>query len=90
MELTSNEKDKLEAGGKKYYLTGKMNKMSDKAFTIKLLDRLHNISDIADQDPKWRTKYKTETEYIFDHLTRKLTATDKSIIKKIRDTMSGY
>jgi GTP diphosphokinase / guanosine-3',5'-bis(diphosphate) 3'-diphosphatase len=90
MELTTNEKDKLESGGKKYYLTGKMNKMSDKAFTIKLLDRLHNITDIADQDPAWRTKYKTETEYIFDHLSRKLTAIDKSIIKKIRDMMSGY
>jgi (p)ppGpp synthase/HD superfamily hydrolase len=44
-ELTS-DKDKIKQMGKNKYLIDKMLKMSDDTFTIKLCDRLSNISDL--------------------------------------------
>jgi (p)ppGpp synthase/HD superfamily hydrolase len=46
-ELTS-DKEKQNNDGKAIYLTEKINKMSEKAFTIKLCDRLDNISGLND------------------------------------------
>jgi (p)ppGpp synthase/HD superfamily hydrolase len=43
-ELTSNKKEMKKFSSKGAYLADKMLKMSDEALTIKLADRLHNIS----------------------------------------------
>jgi len=85
-ELTSDVHG-IKAEGKKEYLADKMaNKLSDYALVIKLADRLDNVSDFNIAPESFVKKYKDETNYILDALEskRKLTQTQKNIIKEIR------
>ena len=66
-ELTSKE-DLLDAMGKPDYLLDKMATMSDNALTVKLCDRLQNLSDHFSASDKFRRKYYFETKYIIDSL----------------------
>lgn len=66
-ELTSKE-DLVDAMGKADYLLDKMATMSDDALTVKLCDRLQNLSDHFSASDKFRKKYYEETKYIVDSL----------------------
>jgi len=94
-ELTSDPKG-IEKYGKERYLMNKMTFMSTWGLSIKLADRLHNISDLVDKfnggkksDIKWATKYANQTKNILDALesNRTLTNTHKALIAKIRETI---
>ena len=80
-ELTSVDSD-LKKVGKAQYLTNKMNKMSKDALTIKLCDRLDNIS--GGMSRSFKEKYTKETEHIINNLKRPLTGVHKKIIKDIQ------
>lgn len=66
-ELTS-DKEKIKEMGKGEYLLEKMLNMSDSALTIKLCDRLQNLSDMAKAGSKFREKYLKETFFIIEGL----------------------
>lgn len=89
-ELTSDESQMDAAGGKAQYLTNKMNKMSTKALTVKLADRLSNVEDFGTANPKWRDKYKAQTEFILDNLTRKLDIPQQKLVKEIRSIIEKF
>lgn len=87
-ELTSIDADK-ERMGKTQYLILKMNGMSSDALTIKLLDRLDNISDFPTAPTKFVNKYKRETETILANLkTTKPIHT--RIVREIHKKMRGF
>ena len=83
-ELTSKE-DLLDVMGKPEYLLDKMATMSDDALTVKLCDRLQNLSDHFSASDKFRQKYYTETRYIIDGLKghRQLKAPQKIVVNLI-------
>lgn len=87
-ELTSASKDEMKkVGGKAKYLTDKMMKMSKKALTLKLIDRLDNVSD-EHASEGFKERYYAETKYILDNLTRSLDSTQKKIVKEIKKKIS--
>lgn len=72
-ELTIDRKEK-EKIGKRQYLVNKLNNLTSDALTIKLVDRLHNISDLNIESTtkgfaKW---YWKETKYLLEHIDRTL------------------
>jgi len=73
LELTS-DKDEIKykySGDKGAYLIDKMLKMSEKAFTVKLADRLENINDAFTADESFRNKYYIETTRILKNIEGK-------------------
>jgi GTP pyrophosphokinase len=88
-ELTSLDKEEIiKQGGKAKYLTQKMNKMSKDALTIKLCDRLDNVSD-EHASESFKERYYAETKYILDNLTQSLDSTQKKIVNAIKEKI-GY
>lgn len=83
-ELTINKEEK-EAMGKKKYLAYSMNKMSDCAFTIKLVDRWHNVLflDADEATLSWVKWYHKETVYILENLQRQFNYAQQVIISNI-------
>lgn len=88
-ELTSDPVLQKELG-KKIYLSKKINNMSEDAFLIKLLDRLHNVMDCLHNNTTYsfREWYWKETRYIIDNLERDLNETHISIINSIEFILS--
>ena len=87
-ELTI-DKELKEKMGKKHYLVFSIEKMSDDAFTIKLVDRLHNVLFLErDGVPKdfieW---YWKETSYILDVACHSLNDIQLAIIRRIDATL---
>ncbi len=84
LELTTDEDLKKEIG-KSRYLELKMKNMSSWALTIKLCDRLDNVSDLMNSSEKFRIKYVKETLEILDFLlvNRELTKTQYRIVGAI-------
>lgn len=81
-ELTSMP-DGIKEFGKQEYLAKKMTSMSADALTIKLCDRLDNLSDAGTE--KWKEKYGRQTRFILLRLeNRSLTSIHKKIIERIR------
>jgi len=78
LELTS-DKEEIEKVGKNEYLKIKIIGMSSYALTLKLCDRLANISD----NPK--ISYINDTLELMNHIkkNRKLSKTQKNLIKDI-------
>lgn len=89
-ELTVN-KELKEQMGKKSYMSMSVNTMTSRAFTIKLCDRLHNITTLLDRRvPKSFTKwYWVETNYILDNLNRNVNDEQKRLVKRMRSTLSA-
>jgi GTP pyrophosphokinase len=83
-ELTSKE-DLIDVMGKSDYLLDKMATMSDDALTVKLCDRLQNLSDHFSASDKFRKKYYEETKYIVDRLkvNRQLNKSQIAVINLI-------
>jgi guanosine-3',5'-bis(diphosphate) 3'-pyrophosphohydrolase len=76
--------------GKKKYHSEKLSsidKMSSWALTIKLADRLDNISDLNKfpRGKKWSKEYSKQTKEIVDYISknRKLSKTQKRLIREI-------
>lgn len=78
LELTSN-KEEINSIGKTEYMKKKFCGMSSYALTLKLCDRLHNVSDNATD------KTRVETTAILTHLkkNRKLSMTQKRLVNTI-------
>ena len=81
-ELTS-DRSAIKKIGKAPYLTNKMNNMSLEALTIKLADRLDNVSDLNASDIEFTQKYLKETQYILEHLKRKLNKNQQQLYNLI-------
>ena len=90
-EVTSI-KEMKNAMGKRKYLAVKLKNMSNWALTLKLCDRLDNISDLETTNEKFRLKYIDETRYIIFYLmnNRELTETQKNIVADITLTLQNY
>ena len=73
--------------------------MSSWALVIKLADRLHNLKDFDEimagtdeKRQKWVIKYANQTKNIVNELKmyRKLSGTQKVLVKKIKDKIDKY
>lgn len=86
----SSDKQAINQIGKEVYLLKKMLKMDNNALTIKLADRLHNVTDIM-TNPKADILYK-QTIYIINGLRdkRNLSKVHKKIIKAIEKYLNQY
>jgi len=87
IELTINKEElnTVYLDNKDVYLAKKMINMSDKALTIKLCDRLQNISDLEKAPSEFIGKYIKETDYIIKMLAqkRRLNEVQQELIKMI-------
>lgn len=88
LELTIDEDEKKEKG-KKVYLAEKLNTMSEKAFIIKISDRLSNVIGLLDlrvekSFVKW---YVKETEYMLDNLDRELNNFQKDAVQRLMGSL---
>ena len=83
-ELTTDNKIVKEIG-KKEYLSCKINEMSEDAFTIKLCDRLSNVMGLDDKaiPDSFALRYILETQYILEHIERKMNEPQKHLTKRI-------
>jgi guanosine-3',5'-bis(diphosphate) 3'-pyrophosphohydrolase len=83
VKQVSSSKKEIEKIGKPEYLLQKMLKMDQNALTLKLADRLHNVSDIMTMPEKTSEKTYIQTKYILDGLRdkRSLNQTQKKIIR---------
>ena len=83
-ELTNNENMK-KALGKATYLSYKLKEMSSWALTIKLCDRLHNVSSLNGTSESFKRNCIEETIIIINYIcqNRKLSQTHKVIIRDI-------
>lgn len=84
LELTTDDELKKEIG-KSRYLELKMKNMSSWALTIKLCDRLDNVSDLVNANEEFRNRYVKETLEIINFLleNRNLSKTQYRIILTI-------
>ena len=67
--------------------------MSDSGLTIKLADRLHNVSDFNSAHPRWVKKYGPKTKFILDSLEesgRSLNAVQKKLVAAIRKEIEPF
>lgn len=79
IEVTNDDSMKHKLG-KANYLSQKMCKMSSLALTLKLNDRLDNLSDLDTVPPKFREKYIQETLKVMSSLLRKRLLTDTQLL----------
>jgi len=88
----SSSKKGIEKHGKPKYLAHKMIKMDNGVLDIKLADRWHNLQDMGDMPPKKAKAYLLQTKYIIEELRskRKLTSTQKKLIRHIEKTMRKF
>ena len=91
-ELSMDKSKKDEYGGKKFYLTFLINRMSSNAFTIKLVDRLDNIKYTADErtPDDFKHWYVGETTYILNHLEQKPNDIQLDLITELDKELSKY
>jgi len=93
LELTSSkdEIDNVFDGSKTNYLIHKMCKMSSGALTIKLCDRLQNISDAFTASASFRNKYFKETTLIINSVEEnvELNTVQQQLIDNIKSKLSN-
>lgn len=84
-EVTT-DKEKQNAKGKAVYLTEKINTMSERAFTIKLCDRLTNVVGLGyEKIPlEFIKKYVKETNYIIKHINREINEVQQRLLNRIK------
>jgi (p)ppGpp synthase/HD superfamily hydrolase len=81
------------SGMKSEYIAKKMETMSTEGLTIKLCDRLNNVSDFENANPKFVSKYAPKTKFIIDSLEesgRPFTSNQKKLINLIRNLIEPY
>jgi len=82
-----------KGGMKSDYIAKKMGTMSNESLTIKLCDRLNNVSDFETAHPKFVSKYAPKTKFIMDSLEdsgRPLNANQKKLVSHIRNMIEPY
>lgn len=86
----SSDKKEIQILGKPEYLLQKMLKIDNNALTLKLADRLHNVSDITTMPAKTAQKTYLQTKYILDELKEKrnLNQIQKKIIRAIEKNLN--
>lgn len=88
-EVTSSDDDVKEKGKTKY-LADEMAQMSAEALTVKLADRLSNVSDLEKTSRHFRDRYTRETSVIINRIRRDRDLNEKHhqlierIVEKIR------
>ena len=78
---------------KSEYMAKKLPVMSSDGLTIKLCDRLNNVSDFSTASPEFVKKYAPATKYILDALEdseRPLNSQQERIIDEIRKSIQPY
>jgi len=70
------------------YLVEKMNSMSPKALSIKLVDRFHNVISAKETKKRWKIGYGKQTDYILEHIQPK-NGFHEYMINKIRAELSS-
>jgi (p)ppGpp synthase/HD superfamily hydrolase len=90
VKAVSSDKKLIAIVGKEQYLLDKMIKMSNDELTLKLADRLHNVTDIM-TNPKADILYN-QTIFILNGLREKRTLIKihKKIIKAIEKYLNKY
>ena len=78
--------------GKAQYLAEKMEYMTSYALTIKLADRLDNVSDLKGCTPQKKEKTINDTIYILNYLSekRELTKAQTALCKAIEEKIEIY
>ena len=92
VKAVSSSKKEIQMVGKEEYLLQKMLKIDNNALTLKLADRLHNVSDIMTMPKKSSDKTYNQTKYILSGLRdkRTLNKTQKKIIRAIERYLDKY
>jgi (p)ppGpp synthase/HD superfamily hydrolase len=90
VKAVSSDKKELSKMGKEEYLLNKMLKMNNNELTLKLADRLHNVTDIM-SNPKADVLYN-QTVFILNGLREKrnLNQIQKKIIRAIDKYLTKY
>ena len=90
-DLTSDNKE-IKRIGKPEYLLQKMLKMPDNSLTIKLADRVQNLSDLATSNTSFADKMWEQTWYIVSGLrqSRNLNTIHKKLLRKIEKQLISY
>ena len=90
-QVTSNKKT-IDKVGKEQYLLDKMLKMSNNALTLKLADRLHNVSDIRTASKSFAEKIWLQTIFILKNLKKKrnLNTIQKKLVRLIEKELQLY
>jgi (p)ppGpp synthase/HD superfamily hydrolase len=86
-ELTL-DKSHYEDMGKAEYVSEQINKMTSYAFTLKLLDILDNVCDVDSLTMDKQIDILAEKEYILINMNRKITDTQREIIKDINTQLN--
>ena len=81
--------NKIQKVGKTEYLVNKMNTMSDNALTIKLADRVSNVSDFKTAPEKFRNKYGPATREMIKRVKPR-NKNHKNLINKIDKIISEF
>ena len=81
----TNDGSQIAIYGKAVYLSRKINAMSDRAFLIKLCDRLSNIVGLQEIciPTHFVDRYIKETQYIIENLDREMDETQKYLVDRI-------
>ena len=92
VKAVSSSKKEIIQMGKEVYLLKKMVQMSNNELTLKLADRLHNVTDIMKMPQDVAEKTHNQTRYIVDGLKeqRTLNKIHKKIIKAIERYLNMY
>lgn len=83
----------IDSGKKSEYIAKKMETMSSDGLTIKLCDRLNNVSGFKTAAPNFISKYVPKTKFIMDSIEasgRVLDSNQKKLISQIRDTIEPW
>ena len=88
----SSSKKEIEMVGKEVYLLNKMLDMVNDELTLKLADRLHNVTDIMTMPAKTSEKTYNQTVFILNGLIEKrnLKKIHKKIIRVIEKYLNKY
>lgn len=89
-ELTTP--DSVAKKDKAAFLSNKMVLMSGDGLVIKLVDRLHNVSDLKSASPQFASRYAKETKQIIDYLedNRTLSLIQKSLTTSIKSAIEPF
>jgi GTP pyrophosphokinase len=92
VKAVSSSKKEILMVGKEVYLLKKMLDMSNHELTLKLADRLHNVTDIMTMPAKSSDKTYNQTVFILNGLKEKrnLTKIQKKIIRAIERILEKF
>lgn len=89
VQEVTNDDDEKERLGKDVYLALKLSSMKQKTLTLKLCDRLHNVTELIYDSEEFNEKYVRETVYIINYnlLNRDFSNTNLELVSDIMKTI---